>query len=54
MTDTRTRTDAGRTVDGGAGRAVSVATTCRCGQQLDCCARSHCPRCGRAVTTRTS
>lgn len=43
MTDTRTRTDAGR--------AVTVATTCRCGQQLDCCSRSHCPRCGRAVAT---
>lgn len=20
--------------------------TCRCGQQLDVCARAHCPRCG--------
>jgi hypothetical protein len=23
--------------------------SCRCGQQLDVCARAHCPRCGRAV-----
>jgi hypothetical protein len=23
--------------------------TCRCGQQLDVCARAHCPRCGRTL-----
>jgi hypothetical protein len=21
--------------------------TCSCGQELDCCTRDHCPRCGR-------
>jgi len=24
----------------------STATVCRCGQDLDICSRSHCPRCG--------
>ncbi|MDR7364297.1 hypothetical protein [Nocardioides marmoribigeumensis] len=28
---------------------VTSAARCRCGQQLDCCARSHCPRCGRTL-----
>jgi uncharacterized paraquat-inducible protein A len=23
--------------------------SCGCGQQLDVCARAHCPRCGRTV-----
>jgi hypothetical protein len=23
--------------------------SCRCGQQLDICARAHCPRCGRTL-----
>ena len=23
------------------------ANSCSCGQQLDICARAHCPRCGR-------
>jgi predicted amidophosphoribosyltransferase len=23
--------------------------SCRCGQQLDVCARAHCPRCGRTL-----
>jgi hypothetical protein len=23
------------------------ARSCSCGQQLDVCARAHCPRCGR-------
>lgn len=23
--------------------------SCRCGQQLDVCARAHCPRCGRSI-----
>jgi len=23
---------------------------CSCGQQLDMCARAHCPRCGRSIT----
>jgi hypothetical protein len=25
------------------------STDCRCGQQLDMCARAHCPRCGRSI-----
>jgi hypothetical protein len=29
----------------GRGRAAN----CRCGQQLDCCDRQHCPRCGRSI-----
>ncbi len=28
----------------------SRATDCRCGQQLDLCARAHCPRCGRSIS----
>jgi uncharacterized paraquat-inducible protein A len=27
----------------------SSSTSCRCGQQLDLCARAHCPRCGRSL-----
>jgi hypothetical protein len=27
----------------------SSSTSCRCGQQLDLCAREHCPRCGRSL-----
>jgi hypothetical protein len=26
------------------------STDCRCGQQLDMCARAHCPRCGRSIS----
>jgi hypothetical protein len=26
--------------------------TCPCGQELDCCARRHCPRCGTAIAVR--
>ena len=26
------------------------AHSCRCGQQLDVCARAHCPRCGRTLS----
>jgi len=26
--------------------AVSTADVCGCGQDLDCCRREHCPRCG--------
>jgi hypothetical protein len=29
------------------GDAVS---DCRCGQELDMCARAHCPRCGRSIS----
>lgn len=25
---------------------------CCCGQQLDMCARAHCPRCGRSIAHR--
>lgn len=25
------------------------ARSCTCGQQLDVCAREHCPRCGRTL-----
>jgi hypothetical protein len=25
------------------------STSCGCGQQLDCCQRQHCPRCGRSI-----
>lgn len=25
---------------------------CNCGQQLDVCAREHCPRCGRSLNRR--
>jgi hypothetical protein len=28
----------------------SRSTDCRCGQQLDLCARAHCPRCGRSIS----
>lgn len=27
----------------------SSPASCRCGQQLDLCAREHCPRCGRSL-----
>ena len=27
----------------------SRSTDCRCGPQLDLCARAHCPRCGRSI-----
>jgi hypothetical protein len=27
----------------------SRSASCRCGQQLDLCARAHCPRCGRSL-----
>jgi hypothetical protein len=28
------------------------AVSCSCGQQLDVCARAHCPRCGRNLPGR--
>ncbi len=31
---------------------ASAPAGCRCGQQLDCCARHHCPRCGRTLESR--
>jgi hypothetical protein len=27
----------------------SKSRSCTCGQQLDVCARAHCPRCGRTL-----
>jgi hypothetical protein len=27
----------------------SKSRSCTCGQQLDICARAHCPRCGRTL-----
>jgi hypothetical protein len=27
----------------------SRVSDCNCGQQLDMCARAHCPRCGRSI-----
>ncbi len=27
----------------------SRTSDCHCGQQLDMCARAHCPRCGRSI-----
>jgi hypothetical protein len=40
--------------NGGRGHTAKVArkaavSSCRCGQQLDCCTRQHCPRCGRSI-----
>ncbi|MGA9748483.1 MAG: hypothetical protein WBQ50_13580 [Nocardioides sp.] len=29
--------------------AAPTSRSCRCGQQLDVCARAHCPRCGRTL-----
>jgi len=30
--------------------SCSRTSDCRCGQQLDLCARAHCPRCGRSIS----
>ncbi len=27
-------------------QTATVPDTCACGQDLDCCERAHCPRCG--------
>lgn len=32
----------------------SCPTVCRCGQDLDCCTREHCPRCGCELRQRFS
>lgn len=29
-----------------AGTTLRPSKKCRCGQELDVCSRSHCPRCG--------
>jgi len=29
----------------------TLTQVCRCGQDLDMCTRSHCPRCGNVVAT---
>jgi len=31
-----------------------TAPVCRCGQDLDVCSRSHCPRCGRTLVAAVS
>jgi len=28
--------------------------TCACGQELDCCTRQHCPRCGALLPHRAA
>ena len=33
-------------------RALSPARDCACGQPLDCCHTTHCPRCG--ITLRAA
>jgi hypothetical protein len=33
-------------------RTVTAESTCACGQALDCCHTSHCPRCG--ITLRAA
>jgi hypothetical protein len=43
MAGTDTRPDQGHA-------RCNTLTDCRCGQQLDMCARAHCPRCGRSIT----
>jgi hypothetical protein len=45
-TESKTTTDA-RPTKNRARRSSSAS--CKCGQQLDLCARAHCPRCGRSI-----
>lgn len=33
-------------------RRRELASTCRCGQELDVCHGTHCPRCGSTVGLR--
>jgi len=41
----------GRTPGRALGRVLGDASSdCRCGQELDMCARAHCPRCGRSIS----
>ncbi|QIK65036.1 hypothetical protein G7072_00625 [Nocardioides sp. HDW12B] len=46
------------TAGGWGGPTVSMAQrrgnagVCHCGQELDICSRTHCPRCGSSVTLR--
>lgn len=28
-----------------------IPAVCACGQELDCCTRDHCPRCGVSLTS---
>ena len=46
MTTVRSTTD---TRSGPTRAAGSKSRSCTCGQQLDVCARAHCPRCGRTL-----
>jgi hypothetical protein len=53
MSRTETTTDTTATSSTTQGRSArSRSTNCRCGQQLDVCARAHCPRCGRTLHHR--
>ena len=50
-----TRTETTTSIDARCAGAQAHArrlrsTNCRCGQQLDLCARAHCPRCGRSIS----
>ncbi len=29
--------------------SITVPAECDCGQDLECCERDHCPRCGREI-----
>jgi len=46
----RTETMSGTETPGRRHARCTSSTDCRCGQQLDMCARAHCPRCGRSIT----
>ncbi len=48
-TETKTTGESRTTKDKTRARC-SRSTDCRCGQQLDMCARAHCPRCGRSIS----
>ncbi|MFL6134093.1 MAG: hypothetical protein ACJ72A_14905, partial [Nocardioidaceae bacterium] len=47
-TETKTTAD-NRSVTTESRAHCSRSASCRCGQQLDMCARAHCPRCGRSL-----
>ncbi len=49
MTRTETGTVAENRTNQTRARCAS-SSSCNCGQQLDLCARAHCPRCGRSIT----
>jgi hypothetical protein len=50
VTRTETKTDAEtRSAKTQTHARCSRSLSCACGQQLDMCARAHCPRCGRSL-----